>query len=104
MAHLAKSGKLKNDDVQYTTFTVSNTGMFGSLAGTPIISKPQVAVLALGQILSAPGVVEINGVEQLAIRKKMMLSISYDHRVINGAYASRFLTQVKVILKNFRDR
>ena len=103
MAHLAKSGKLKNDDVQYTTFTVSNTGMFGSLAGTPIISKPQVAVLALGQILSAPGVVEINGVEQLAIRKKMMLSISYDHRVINGAYASQFLTQVKVILKNFRD-
>lgn len=101
MAAKAKAGKLGNDDVQQTTFTVSNTGMFGSLAGTPIISKPQVGILALGQILSAPGVIEKNGVEQLAIRKKMMLSISYDHRVINGAYASQFLTQVKANLASF---
>ncbi|MDG4945834.1 2-oxo acid dehydrogenase subunit E2 [Weeksellaceae bacterium KMM 9713] len=99
----AKSGKLANDDVQNTTFTVSNTGMFGSLAGTPIISKPQVGVLALGQILSAAGVIEKDGVEQLAVRKKMMLSISYDHRVINGAYASQFLTQVKENLKDFEN-
>lgn len=102
-ASKAKSGKLTNDDIQNTTFTVSNTGMFGSLAGTPIISKPQVAILALGQILSAAGVIENNGVEELAIRKKMMLSISYDHRVINGAYASQFLTRVKEELVNFEN-
>lgn len=99
----AKSGKLSNDDVQNTTFTISNTGMFGSLAGTPIISKPQVAVVALGQILSAPGILEKDGKEELAIRKKMMLSISYDHRVINGAYASLFLTKVKERLKDFES-
>lgn len=98
----AKAGKLHNDDIQNTTFTVSNTGMFGSLAGTPIVSKPQVAVVALGQILSAPGVIEVDGKEELAIRKKMMLSISYDHRVINGAYASQFLTRVKELLTEFQ--
>ena len=77
--------------------------MFGSLAGTPIISKPQVAVVALGQILSAPGVIVKDGKEELAVRKKMMLSISYDHRVINGAYASQYLTKVKELLREFRD-
>ena len=102
MAEKAKSGKLNNDDIQQTTFTVSNTGMFGSLAGTPIISKPQVALVALGEILSAPGVVEVDGNEELAVRKKMMLSISYDHRVINGAYASLFLRKVKENLKEFK--
>lgn len=101
IASKAKSGKLSGDDVQNTTFTISNTGMFGSLAGTPIISKPQVGVVALGQILSAPGVIENEGVEKLAIRKKMMLSISYDHRVINGAYASQFLVKVKENLSQF---
>lgn len=99
-AYQAKSGKLSNDDIQETTFTVSNTGMFGSLAGTPIISKPQVGVIALGQILSAAGVIENKGKEELAIIKQMMLSISYDHRIINGAYASKFLTKVKDLLKS----
>ncbi|MGI9525790.1 MAG: dihydrolipoamide acetyltransferase family protein [Weeksellaceae bacterium] len=99
----AKENKLNNDDIQGTTFTISNTGMFGSLAGTPIISKPQVAVIALGQILSAPGVVKVNGEEIVAVRKNMMLSISYDHRVINGAYASQFLTKVKENLKHFKN-
>ncbi|MDO5510564.1 MAG: dihydrolipoamide acetyltransferase family protein [Weeksellaceae bacterium] len=91
----AKSQKLTADDVMETTFTLSNTGMFGSLAGTPIISRPQVAVVALGEILSAPGVVVEDGEEKLAVRKKMIFSISYDHRVINGAYASQFLVAVK---------
>lgn len=99
-AYQAKSGKLSNDDIQETTFTVSNTGMFGSLAGTPIISKPQVGVIALGQILSAAGVIENKGKEELAIIKQMMLSISYDHRIINGAYASQFLTKVKELLES----
>jgi 2-oxoglutarate dehydrogenase E2 component (dihydrolipoamide succinyltransferase) len=74
---------------------VSNTGIFGSLMGTPIISRPQVAVLALGQIRSGAGVVEVNGKEELAVCKMMMLSLSYDHRVIDGALASQFLSTLK---------
>lgn len=91
----AKSNKLKATDIQDTTFTVSNTGIFGSLMGTPIISRPQVAVLALGIIRSGAGVVEVNGKEELAVCKMMMLSLSYDHRVIDGALASQFLSTLK---------
>jgi len=91
----AKSNKLKSADIQDTTFTVSNTGIFGSLAGTPIISRPQVAVLALGEIRSGAGVILVNGKEELAVCKMMMLSLSYDHRVIDGALASQFLTALK---------
>jgi len=91
----AKSNKLKSTDIQDTTFTVSNTGIFGSLAGTPIISRPQVAVLALGEIRSGAGVIVLNGKEELAVCKMMMLSLSYDHRVIDGALASQFLTSLK---------
>lgn len=91
----AKSNKLKSTDIQDTTFTVSNTGIFGSLAGTPIISRPQVAVLALGEIRSGAGVITVNGKEELAVCKMMMLSLSYDHRVIDGALASQFLSSLK---------
>jgi len=91
----AKSNKLKSNDIQDTTFTVSNTGIFGSLMGTPIISRPQVAVLALGEIRSGAGVIEVNGREELAVCKMMMLSLSYDHRVIDGALASQFLSSLK---------
>ena len=91
----AKSNKLKSTDIQDTTFTVSNTGIFGSLAGTPIISRPQVAVLALGEIRSGAGVILKDGKEELAVCKMMMLSLSYDHRVIDGALASQFLSTLK---------
>lgn len=96
----AKSNKLKSSDIQDTTFTVSNTGIFGSLAGTPIISRPQVAVLALGEIRSGAGVIIKDGKEELAVCKMMMLSLSYDHRVIDGALASQFLTALKNRLEN----
>ncbi len=96
----AKSNKLKSTDIQDTTFTVSNTGIFGSLAGTPIISRPQVAVLALGEIRSGAGVVMVDGKEELAVCKMMMLSLSYDHRVIDGALASQFLTSLKKKLES----
>lgn len=96
----AKSNKLKSSDIQDTTFTVSNTGIFGSLAGTPIISRPQVAVLALGEIRSGAGVIMKEGKEELAVCKMMMLSLSYDHRVIDGALASQFLTALKKRLEN----
>lgn len=96
----AKSNKLKSSDIQDTTFTVSNTGIFGSLAGTPIISRPQVAVLALGEIRSGAGVIIVDGKEELAVCKMMMLSLSYDHRVIDGALASQFLTSLKKRLES----
>lgn len=98
----AKSNQLKSSDIQDTTFTVSNTGIFGSLMGTPIISRPQVAVLALGEIRSGAGVVVVNGKEELAVCKMMMLSLSYDHRVIDGALASQFLSSLKKRLENIQ--
>lgn len=97
----AKSGKLQPMDIQNTTFTVSNTGIFGSLMGTPIISRPQVAVLALGEISSRPGVIIRDGKEELAICKMLMLSLSYDHRIIDGALASQFLSSLKRRLEAF---
>lgn len=93
----AKIGKLKPDDIQDTTFTVSNTGMFGSESGTPIISRPQVAVLALGNILRRAWIIEENGEEKILPQSVMTLSLSYDHRIIDGALASKFLTEIKKI-------
>jgi 2-oxoglutarate dehydrogenase E2 component (dihydrolipoamide succinyltransferase) len=97
----ARINKLKPDDIQNTTFTVSNTGIFGSKMGTPIIARPQVAVLALGAILRAPAVITQNGEETLVIQDMMALSISYDHRVIDGALASKFLMELKTRLENY---
>ncbi|MFT4568032.1 MAG: 2-oxoglutarate dehydrogenase E2 component (dihydrolipoamide succinyltransferase), partial [Saprospiraceae bacterium] len=84
----AKNGKLKPRDIEETTFTISNTGAYGSLMGTPILSLPQVGILALGEIVSKPSVIMVDGDEIIAIRKLMYLSLSYDHRIIDGAYGS----------------
>ena len=97
----AKNGKLKPDDIQDTTFTVSNTGMFGSESGTPIISRPQVAVLALGNILRRAWITEENGEEKILPQSVMTLSLSYDHRIVDGALASKFLTEIKKNMENF---
>ena len=97
----AKNGKLKPDDIQDTTFTVSNTGMFGSESGTPIISRPQVAVLALGNILRRAWIIEENGEQKILPQSVMTLSLSYDHRIVDGALASKFLTEIKKNMENF---
>ena len=97
----AKNGKLKPDDSQDTTFTVSNTGMFGSECGTPIISRPQVAVLALGNILRRAWIIEENEEEKILPQSVMTLSLSYDHRIVDGALASKFLTEIKKNMENF---
>ncbi len=91
-AQKAKENKLQASDFENTTITVSNTGIFGSLMGTPIISKPQVCVLALGEIRDH---FSYNEKQEFIKSKKMHLSMSYDHRVINGAIASKFLSEVK---------
>jgi len=97
----AKNGKLKLHDTEETTFTVSNTGVYGSLMGTPILSLPQVGILALGEIVSKPAVITENGIEKIAIRKMMFLSLSYDHRIIDGAYGSSFLKDLKLRFEQF---
>ncbi len=97
----AKNNLLKPDDIKNGTFTISNTGIFGSLMGTPIINQPQVAIMSLGEIIKTPAVVEINGHDIIAIRKKMILSLSYDHRIIDGAYAASFLKFYKGKIESF---
>ncbi len=94
LAHRARAGKLNPDDIQGGTFTVTNVGSFGSIMGTPIINQPQVGILALGSIRKVPAVIETPDGDLIGIRHKMILSHSYDHRVVNGALGSQFAKRV----------
>src|SRR5690606_14684912 len=85
LATRARENKLKPDDIQGGTYTVTNVGTFGSIMGTPIINQPQVGILALGAIRKVPAVIETPDGDFIGIRYKMFLSHSYDHRVVNGA-------------------
>jgi pyruvate dehydrogenase E2 component (dihydrolipoamide acetyltransferase) len=100
----ARSKKLSPDEVQRGTFTITNPGGFGSFAGTPIINQPQVAILGVGAIEKRPHVVTgPDGSDALAIRTKGMLTMAYDHRIVDGADADRFLADLKATLENFPD-
>lgn len=101
LADAARNGKLKADDTQGGTFTLTNVGTFGSLMGTPIINQPQVAILAVGAIKKRPVVVETEAGDSIAIRHMMYLSMSYDHRIIDGSLGATFLTAVAKELENF---
>jgi 2-oxoglutarate dehydrogenase E2 component (dihydrolipoamide succinyltransferase) len=101
LAENARSGKLKPDDAQGGTFTFTNVGTFGSLMGTPIINQPQVAILAVGAIKKRPVVIENAQGDSIAIRHMMYLSLSYDHRIIDGSLGATFLTAVANELQNF---
>jgi len=101
MADNARNGKLKADDTQGGTFTFTNVGTFGSLMGTPIINQPQVAILAVGAIKKRPVVVETPHGDSIAIRHMMYLSMSYDHRIVDGSLGATFLTAVANELENF---
>ncbi len=90
----AKAGKLKPDDTQGGTYTVTNVGTFGSVFGTPIINQPQVGILALGAIRKVPAVIETPEGDFIGIRQKMFLSHSYDHRVVDGALGGSFVKRV----------
>src|SRR6185436_16301908 len=81
----ARTKKLSPDEVQKGTFTITNPGVFGSMIGTPIINQPQVAILCVGSISKRPAVVTVDGVDALAIRVQGMLSLAFDHRVVDGA-------------------
>ena len=103
LADAARNGKLKADDTTGGTFTMTNVGTFGSLMGTPIINQPQVAILAVGAIKKRPVVIETPAGDSIAIRHMMYLSMSYDHRIVDGSLGATFLTAVAKELENFKS-
>lgn len=101
LADNARNNKLRPEDIADGTFTMTNVGTFGSLMGTPIINQPQVAILAVGAIKKRPVVIETPAGDSIAIRHMMYLSMSYDHRIIDGSLGATFLTAVANELENF---
>ena len=101
LAHRARTQQLKPEEVQEGTFTFTNIGNFGSLTGTPIINQPQVGIVAVGVIRKMPAVIETSQGDSIAIRKKMIISHSYDHRIINGAMGGQFIKSMADYLENW---
>jgi 2-oxoglutarate dehydrogenase E2 component (dihydrolipoamide succinyltransferase) len=101
LAERARTNKLKPDEITGGTFTITNFGSYNNLAGTPIINQPQAAILGTGVVRKTPVVIETPEGDVIAIRQIMILSLSYDHRVIDGALAGKFLHKVKQILENY---
>ena len=101
LANKARDNKLKPEDIQGGTYTVTNVGSFGNVMGTPIINQPQVAIMALGAIRKVPAVVETPEGDFIGIRHKMFLSHAYDHRVVDGALGGRFVRKVADYLEQF---
>jgi 2-oxoglutarate dehydrogenase E2 component (dihydrolipoamide succinyltransferase) len=101
LAERARNNRLKPDEITGGTFTVTNFGSYNNLSGTPIINQPQVAILGTGAVRKMPAVVETPDGDLIGIRHIMILSLSYDHRVIDGALAGRFLNKIKQILENY---
>ena len=99
----ARTKKLSPDEVQKGTFTITNPGVFGSVIGTPIINQPQAAILCVGAIEKQPAVITVDGTDTLAIRTKGMLSLAFDHRIVDGADADRFMADVKRSLQEFPE-
>jgi len=101
LAERARINKLKPDEITGGTFTITNFGSYNNLAGTPIINQPQAAILGTGVVRKTPVVIETPDGDSIAIRQIIILSLSYDHRVIDGALAGKFLHKVKEILENY---
>ena len=101
LAARARSNQLKPDEIQGGTFTLTNVGSFGNVMGTPIINQPQVAIMAVGSIKKKPAVIETPQGDMIGIRHMMFLSLSYDHRVVDGALGGSFLRKVADYLEQF---
>jgi 2-oxoglutarate dehydrogenase E2 component (dihydrolipoamide succinyltransferase) len=99
----ARGKKLSPDEVQKGTFTITNPGVFGSVIGTPIINQPQAAILCIGSIEKQPAVITVDGGDTIAIRTRGMLSLAFDHRIVDGADADRFMADVKKTLQEFPE-
>jgi len=102
LAERARNNKLKPDEISGGTFTITNFGSYNNLAGTPIINQPQAAILGTGAVRKRPAVIETPEGDVIAIRHIMILSLSYDHRVIDGALAGKFLKRIKEILEDYK--
>lgn len=102
-ARAGRENKLSPDDLQGGTFTITNFGSFGGLIGTPIINQPQVAILAVGMIEKKPAVIETSMGDAIVVRHKMFLSLSYDHRVVDGMLGGRFLRRIAELLEQFEQ-
>lgn len=101
LAGRARVNKLQPDEIQGGTFTITNFGSFDSLTGTPIINQPQVAILGVGAIRKQPAVIETKDGDMIAIRHIMILSLAYDHRIVDGALGGMYLKRMKELLENF---
>jgi len=101
LANRARQGKLKADEIEGGTYTVSNVGTFGNVMGTPVILQPQVAILATGAIKKKPVVIETPEGDTIGIRHMMFLSHSYDHRIIDGSLGGSFVRKVADYLEQF---
>ena len=101
LAQRARASKLDPDDIQGGTITMTNVGTFGNVMGTPIINQPQVAIMAAGAIRKKPAVLETEYGDVIAIRHMMFLSLSYDHRVVDGALGGQFVRKVGDYLEGF---
>lgn len=101
LANRSRNNKLKPDEIQGSTITITNVGSFGNLAGTPIINQPNVAILAVGAIVKKPAVIETPEGDTIGIRQIMMLSLAYDHRVVDGALGGMFLKRIADYLEDF---
>ena len=101
LAARARTNSLLPDEVQNGTYTMTNIGNFGSIMGTPIINQPQVGIIAIGAIRKLPSVIETPEGDFIGIRKKVILSHSYDHRIINGATGGLFVKRVAENLENW---
>ena len=101
LASRARENKLKPDDIQGGSFTLTNVGTFGNIMGTPIINQPQVAILATGAIRKKPAVLETKDGDVIAIRQMMFLSLSYDHRVVDGFLGGSFLRRIADYMEQF---
>jgi len=101
LANRARENKLQPDEIQGGTFTITNFGTFGNISGTPIINQPQVAILGVGSIEKKPAVVETDQGDMIAIRHKMIISLAYDHRIVDGALGGMFIKRVADYLEDF---
>jgi 2-oxoglutarate dehydrogenase E2 component (dihydrolipoamide succinyltransferase) len=101
LADRARNNKLRPDEVKDGTFTITNVGSFGNIMGTPIINQPQVAILAVGAIKKKPAVIETQSGDFIGIRHMMFLSLSYDHRVVDGALGGSFVRRVADYLERW---
>jgi 2-oxoglutarate dehydrogenase E2 component (dihydrolipoamide succinyltransferase) len=101
LADRARRNKLKPDEITGGTFTITNFGSYNNLSGTPIINQPQAAILGIGAVRKTPAVIETPDGDMIAVRQIVILSLSYDHRVIDGALAGKFLNKIKEILENY---